>query len=304
MGERGDDADEDFLLAMYATTRLVKQCEAHTRKAVARLNDRVNAAARSSPCGVDRARAERGLHRTALDRRIKDLEDASNTLAMHQLALVQLLSGTVFLPLPVISITRSVAEISAFLSWLLHPGISRQQRDARAYASLFRSVENAITHTRLADSFRFVELRKNLIEQMAKQKVHVTYARDDSGAFTDRVAQVRVNNASEKIGFKYSHRIAKEIPLIAGTYSNMSAMVHGESMQIAAAYDTPATYARLIGAVVLRSTEAWSAAVHDWVGVTPAPFTYPGDWDNLVASIPAALREQFDLERSQASIAP
>ncbi len=127
----------------------------------------------------------------------------------------------------------------------------------------------------------------------------MTYVRDESGALTDRVAQVRVNNASEKVGSRYAHRVAKEIPLIASTSSNLSAIVHGESMHIAATCETPATYARLIGAVVLRSTEAWSAAVHDWVGVLPASITYPGDWEKLVASIPAGLRAEFDLKASE-----
>lgn len=209
-----------------------------------------------------------------------------------------------FLPLPAISITRSVTEISAFTSWLLHPGISWQRRDARAYASLFGTVQNAITHTRRADSPRFVEVRNDLIPELAKQKVRVTYAKDDSGTLTDRVDQVHVNNASEKVGFKYAHRIAKEIPSIAGTYSSMSAMVHGETGHVAVAYENQAACARLIGVVVLRSTEAWSVAVHDWVGVTSAELTYPEDWVNLVASIPADLRAELRLEASESAGEP
>lgn len=282
--------EDDFQLAAHSSRRLVKQSESHVRKSVRNLNGWVQGAPDSSPCGIDTAAARSGVHTTALTQRIEHVEAASNALAMHLSGLVTLLDGEVFSPLPAISIARSIAEVSASASWLLHPGINVQNRNARAYASLFRSLEN----TAASGAPRFEAMRSLVVTQLESQGVRVQYEKDRNGVLTDRVGQVLIGNGHAKTRFRYSDRVAEEIPQIANTYSAMSGMVHGEAMHIAAAYETPATYARLIGFVALRSVEAWSSAVHDWVGRTPAPFSNAIDWANLLESMPPELRARLE----------
>lgn len=105
-----------------------------------------------------------------------------------------------------------------------------------------------------------------------------------------------VNHAHAKTGFQYSQRIAAEIPAIAGLYSHMSGISHGESLHISSALETPAAIVRTIGYVTARSVEAWSVAVHALVDVEPAPFLNPDDMQHLVDSMPAAHREEFEAD--------
>ncbi|GAA3776426.1 hypothetical protein GCM10022240_29900 [Microbacterium kribbense] len=100
------------------------------------------------------------------------------------------------------------------------------------------------------------------------------------------VAQVAVGNAYAKTNFQYTQRIREQIPSSGGMYSVLSGIAHGEMIPVSTAWETPDTLARVVGTVVHQSVSAWSRAVHDWVGVTPAPFLNQSDIDDLIASMP------------------
>jgi hypothetical protein len=96
--------------------------------------------------------------------------------------------------------------------------------------------------------------------------------------------------ARAKVRFNYSQRVKDEIPRASALYSALSAVAHGEHASITTSWSTPDSYARVIAHVVVESTEAWSLAVHNWVGATPGPFLNENDRQNVIRSIPAATR--------------
>lgn len=59
------------------------------------------------------------------------------------------------------------------------------------------------------------------------------------------------------------------------------------------ALDSPATFARLIAVVTIKSVEVWSQSVHVWVGATPPRFYTDGDYETLINAIPPALRDDL-----------
>ncbi len=235
------------------------------------------------------------MHPVAFGQRIRHVEACNNALVSHLSGLEVLFSDTTFRPLPAVSITRSIAEAAASGAWILYPRVDRDTRNARAYASLFRSIETFVPRTQARGFDDLDRLRDRLAEELHMRGGRAV-RRVKNGEQTREVAQVTLRRGHAKVGFQYSQRIAECIPLIAGTYAGMSGMVHGEPQHITTTTESPGTMARLIGLVVRRSVEAWSNAIHSWVDAETAAFINEDDWDNLTRSIPPELVAQFEAE--------
>lgn len=298
----GDD-NERFLLAVNATRRIINQCRAHTESTLKLVKKRIDQPAPSSACALDNARADQGIHVGARKQRVDYVSTASNAILTHLRGLTVLFEHDTFLPIPAVSIARSVAETAASCSWLLHPGLTPEDRDARAYASLFRAVQDSIPRSLSTDAGRTDQLKQRVLSQLATEGVRVTYETDRKGNLTDRVDQVLVKNAHAKTKYRYTDRVQNEIPPIAALYSGLSGIAHGEQMHLASSWDTPDTHARLIGIVVLRSIETWSHVVHTWLGSEPSRFTNPQDLQNLLRSIPSDLVAEFEAEAARTASA-
>ncbi len=288
----GDDDEYRFYLAVGAARKIVSQCRAHVESATSKLSSRVERAASATPHGRDLAAASDGDHSLAYRQRIAHVESMCNALLSHLRGLEVLLLHDTFYPLPAIPVVRSIAEVAASCSWILDSNIGPDERAARAYASLFRSLETTISATLPADAAMATMLRESLIQELRGRGVRVV-RRVRNEVQTDEVSQVHVGRSQAKTNYQYSLRVATEIPLIAGTYSGMSGITHGEYTHLSSSWDSPDTHARLIGLVSQRSVEAWSRAVHTWVGVEPGPFINPNDQKNLIRSMPRALLAEF-----------
>lgn len=290
--ERLTTDEERFQLAAQTARRIVRQCRAHVRTSTSKLSDRVNTAASSTPAAIDIGAAAQGRHPLALKQRIQHVESTSNSLLSHLSGLSVLLESDTFLALPAISIARSIAEVAASCAWMLDARIDADERAARGYASLFRSLDST-EHLTDPTQERFGERRDKLIAELQKTGVRVDRRKDRHGVEQNQVAAITVGRAHAKPGFRYSQRVAEEIPMIANTYAGMSALVHGEQSAVAMSWDSPDTVARLVGTVVLRSVEAWSRAVHIWVGVSQGPFVNALDVRNIIRSMPPSLLDEF-----------
>lgn len=291
-----DDDDARFQQAGYAMRRLVSQCTAHVRAAGAKLPERMAKAPPATDYAVDYVSARSGTHSVAYGHRLKQVESSCNALLSQLEGLRALVHLETLHTLPAITIARSIAELSASSCWLLKSGLSGDGRAARAYAALFRSLDS--NKASFDDSNR--QFRERLIAQLEKSHVRIAMALDKKNRPTDEVAQVFVGRAHAKTRFNYSQRIAEEIPTMGTLYSGLSGVAHGEHLHVSTSWETPDTYARLIGVVAYRSIDAWSRSLHSWIGVSPAPFLNPRDVDNLIQSIPAELIAEFDAEAASA----
>ncbi|MEV4852315.1 hypothetical protein [Microbacterium sp. LM3X-1.2] len=292
--ERMTDDDERFQRAGHASRRLVAQCLAHVRSATSKLPGRIDAAPSWTDYGVDLSAAVAGSHVRAFRHRGDEVESTCNALVSHLEGLRVLVDHDTLHSLPAITITRSIAEVSASTSWLLCPGLSADERAARAYAALFRSVESS----KAASPETSGRIRERLILELAKAGVRIQRAVDKHKNPTDEVAQVLVGRSNAKTRFQFTQRIADEIPALGTMYGTLSGIAHGEHLFVSTSWETPDTYARAIGVVTYRAVEAWSRSIHEWVGVTAAPFLNGTDIHNLLQSIPSDLREEFETEAS------
>lgn len=292
-----DEELRELQLAAGAARRLVSQCRAHVEQSSRKLGDRVNNSAPDTPCRTDFQRAVNGEHLHAFEHSIKRLEAMTNALVSHLNGLQVLLSGDTFYALPAMAIARSIAEVSSSTAWTLRQGLSPDERAARNYAALFAMLEKGIESAGAEEAIRTRAIREELVRRLegSRPKVRII-RRVTNGETLEEVAQVRVGKAGAKTQFQYSQRLRDEIPVIGGLYDQMSAATHGAHAAVSASFDTPATYARGIGHIALESTKTWSLAVHTWLGVTPAQFWNETDRQNLIDSIPAADRAEFEAE--------
>ena len=276
--------------AARAAQRLVSQCRAHVTRVTSRLSDWTKGAPSTSPLGIDVAAVKAGNHYVAFQQRIRQVESDSNAIASHLHGLEILMKSETFHPLPAVAITRSISELCANLAWILDQRVGMEERAARGYASLFRAIES----TSAAAPTHAEEARDKLIAILDATKVRINRAVDKStGSERPEVAQVIVGKAQAKTRFQYSQRIRDQIPSLGHMYSLMSGIAHGESAHVSTSWDTPDALARLVGTVTHRAVNAWSLAVHHWVGIAPAPFLNQTDIDNLIDSMPPDLLAEF-----------
>lgn len=281
---------ERFQQAARAAQRLVSQCRAHVTRVTSRLSDWTESASSTSPLGVDVAAVKGGSHYVAFQQRIRQVESDSNAVAGHLYGLEVLMTSDTFYPLPAVAITRSIAELCANLAWILDPRVGVDERAARGYAALFRAIESTST----AAPTQAEEARNKLIGILDATKVRINRAVEKStGRERPEVAQVIVGKAQAKTRFQYSQRIPDQIPSLGHMYSLMSGITHGEFAHVSTSWETPDALARLIGTVTHRAVNAWSLAVHDWVGIEPAPFLNQMDIDNLIDSMSPELLAEF-----------
>lgn len=294
------DEDARFQLAADAARRIVRQCRTHVDASTLRYAGRLAAASASTPYGIEAAAASQGQHKLALQWKVAHAEATSNAMLSHLLGLDILLQQGTFYPLPAMPIARSIAEVAASTSWALAANVEPDERAARGYAGLFRSLEKSISGSLTSDAERHRVLREGIVQDLAKSGVRVV-RHAKKGISTDEVSQVIVGRAHAKTRFQYSQRVAEEIPTIGETYSGMSGVVHGEQIHLSTSWLIPDTYARLIGLVVQESVEAWSRAMHTWVGVQAGVFINPNERLKLIHSVPKQYRASFDVEDAQAS---
>ncbi|CAN7230124.1 hypothetical protein LJR186_000868 [Microbacterium foliorum] len=281
-----------FQQAGHAMRRLVSQCTAHVRTAGAKLPERMAKAPLSTDYATDYAAARSRIHNVAYGHRLKQVESSCNALLSQLEGLRILVHAEPLHSLPAITIARAIAELSASSAWLLKAGLSADERAARAYAALFRSIDS----NKASSSGQISQFRDKLIAELEQSGVRIVMAVDKHRRPTDDVAQVFVGRAHAKTRFNYSQRIAEEIPTMGTLYSGLSGVAHGEHLHVSTSWETPDTYARLIGVVAYRSVDAWSRSLHSWVGVSPAPFLNPNDVERLIQSIPPELIAEFDAE--------
>lgn len=294
------DDDARFQLAADAARRIVRQCRTHVDTSTLKYAARLATAPASTPYGIEAAAAAQGQHKLALQWKVAHAEATSNAMLSHLRGLDILLQQGTFYPLPAMPIARSIAEIAASTSWALAANVEPDERAARGYAGLFRSLEKSISGSLSSDAERHRVLREGIVQDLAKSGVRVV-RHTKKGISTDEASQVIVGRAHAKTRFQYSQRVAEEIPTIGETYSGMSGVVHGEQIHLSTSWLVPDTYARLIGLVVQESVEAWSRAMHTWVGVQPGLFINPNERFKLIHSVPEQYRAAFDAEDAQAS---
>jgi hypothetical protein len=284
--------EERFQQAAGAARAIVRQCLNHAERSSAKLPQRIDRASASSAHGRDVTALEDGKYTTAFRQRVEMVQSNCNGLVSQLRGLDVLMQHDTFLPQAGVSVVRSIAEISASTSWLLRSEVSVEDRAVRSYATLFRSLDKAILGTIKSDSSRFTAFRERLVDQVEKEGARVVRKTRD-GVQTPEVLQVTIRKAHAKVDFRYSHRIVQEIPKMGTLYSAMSGVVHGEQMHLSTTFETPDALARLIGRVAQWSVQAWSRAVHEWVGVSHGSFLSREDLRRLLASTPAEYIEQF-----------
>lgn len=276
-------------MAAVSARRIVSQCRAHVQRTASNLPSWVEHAPKRTPYGVERAAAEAGRHAIALRHRVEHLESTTNALLSHLEGLHVLWKEDTFHPLPMIPIARAIAEIAASAAWMFEPEVTQDERTARGYSALFRSFDASMASSPEVAT----EVRERLVVELRARGIEVLRRRSKEGVELDEVAQVRVGRVGSKTRVPYSQRIAEQIPSIAGTYSGMSGIAHGETMHLSTIWDTPDTHARLVGTVVHNSVTAWSRAVHSWVGVDAGLFLNQNDLDNLIKSMPPDYLAEF-----------
>lgn len=280
-----DEESRGFQMAVGSAQAMVMQSLSHVESSTKKLSDRIERASTRSPMGRDIAASQEGKYQLALQNRVQHVETASNAIIANLNGLRLLLSGDTFYALPCISVARSVAETAATVGWLLDGRASVEDRAVRSYAAMFRSIDQGIANSLPDDAAKFRDLRKRIILGLSQQGVHVMHRTKGDTIFDD-IALVRTGDVQAKTAFQYTQRINAEIPALAGLYSNLSGMAHGEQVHASATYDRPDSVARLLALAVVWAVEGWSRAVHGWVGVTAGPFINPRDHATLIASVP------------------
>lgn len=280
------EADDDarFQLAGEAARRIVRRCSAHARITNKALPRYTGEPAASSPFAIDRASALAGKHPAAFAQTAKQVEVLSNAMTSHLSGLHVLIQHETFHGLPAVVIARSIAEAAASCAWILHPGVSSDQRAARAYAVMFHSLKNSASQVLPEDAEYAIKMREALVDELAGSGVTVT-RREKRGKRTDDIAQVTVGDAHVKTEYVISQRIANEIPKLRGTYGGMSSVAHGEALNVSNVWTRPDLYARIIGRVAHESVTAWSQALHGWLALEPSPIGNEDDLQRLRQSM-------------------
>jgi hypothetical protein len=267
------------------------------------MSDRVASAVPSSPYGVDEARALSREHLLAFKQTIEHVEATSNALVSHLAGLKRLMDDDTFHPLPSMVVARSIAEVAGSCVWMLRPGLSSDERVARGYAAIFFAIQSSISSSRPEESSRTAELRDELVAELTQSGPSVKIERRvKAGIPQEDVAQVTVGRARARVRFSYAQRLKEEIPYVGGLYSGLSGVAHGEHASITTSWSTPDAYARVVGHVAVASTEAWSRAVHHWVGVTAGSFLNEQDRQDILRSMSEATRSGFAAELAAASL--
>ena len=296
----GPDEDELFQLAGHAARRIVTQCRAHVLRVNAKMADYTENAADYTPYAQDAAAAQARRHVPAHAQRVHYAEACANAMASHLQALEVLMKHDTFHALSATVIVRAIAEVSATTAWMLDPKLTPDERAARGYASLFRSIENAIKHAPDDDVTTHTELRERLVHFLNSRGVTVERKRRGDVVF-DEVAQITVGAARARPNFQYSRRIEEEIPSIGGFYSALSGIAHGEQSHVVSAWASPATRLRVIGLVVDESVKAWSHAFLGWIGVDVPVFVNPRDIDALRLSLGPERIARFEERKGRAT---
>ena len=286
------DAFDRLQIAAGPMRAVVGQCVTHAETAAAKLADRMERASARSPFGEDRAAARAGRFRTAYRQRLSLLDDTVAGFLAQLEGLNVLLANGVFLPTPAVSIVRSVAEISASTAWLLRADVSVEDRAARSYAAVFRAIEKANHSLGEGSDLELPELRERLVAEVREEGA-IAVRRVWKGVEQAEIASVTVGRAHAKVEFQYTRRVAAEIPQMGTLYSALSGIAHGEQMHLSSVADSPDSLARLIARIAQWSVQAWSSAVHGWVGVQHGPFINRQDLVNLLNSTPEEHRMAF-----------
>lgn len=168
-----EDDDARFQQAGHAMRRLVSQCTSHVRTAAAKLSERMTQAPPTTDYALDLAAARSNIHTIAYSHRLKQVESTCNALLSQLEGLRALVHLETLHSLSAITIARAIAELSASSCWLLKAGLSGDERAARAYAALFRSID-----ANRASSDSIGQYRIRLIEQLKRSNVRVEMALD------------------------------------------------------------------------------------------------------------------------------
>lgn len=222
----------------------------------------------------------------------------SNALISHLRGLELLLKNEVFYALPTVPIARALAEVASTCSWMLEPGLTTDDRAARGYASLFRTIEQ--NQALMPDA---KATRERLVKIVTESGARIQRRVVQEKATAD-ISTVHVGRAHAKTAFKYQHRLDQQIPSISDMYSGMSAMAHGETSAMGLAWDSTDVLLRMVAKVSLGSTRAWSTAVHAWTGSELlADFVNPTDEANIIKSMPPELVAEFEGRRQEIELA-
>jgi hypothetical protein len=293
-----DNEDDRFRQAHHAASRLVAQGLNHVNATINRMGQRIEVAPPSSPVRQDYASARAGGHSLAFHQTIAHLDALNYGIESNLQGLDVLMKHGTFSPVPATLVARAICEGAATCAWLLDPKVTADQRAARGYASLFRSLQKGISEVRPEDAGTFVAIRDRLINDLETSQVAIRRRAKD-GKECEDVSLVKVGTEQARIGFTISQRVAKELPQIGGLYGSMSGVVHGEPSWLETARTAPDGKARLIGAVVRWSVEAWSGAVHAWVGVEHGRIFNENDFQRLIGTIAPERLEEFERERRE-----
>lgn len=283
--------EERLQLAAYTAERIISQCRAHAESVVGKLSDRINKASASTPCGQDVAAGRAGSHKVAFQERLDIVESMSNAVVSYLHGLEVLIKNEIFYSLATVPIIRSLAEVAATCHWMLEPGLTTDDRAARGYASLFRTVEQS--KARMKEPAKARELLVHIVTNSGGK----IQRRVSAGVTTDEIGTVWVGRAHAKTAFKYHHRLQQQIPAVSAMYSGMSAMIHGEAVAIGLAWDSADVLYRMVAKVAMESTRAWSVAVNTWTGTEyRGPFVNEADEANIINSMPPEQVAEFRAE--------
>jgi len=253
-----------------AAREVLVQSRSHVERTLKGLANQMLAAESATAYAQDLDAASNKLHHRAFDERVEYVETTSNALRSHLRGLEIVMDADTLYTLPATLIARGIAEVAAACSWML-ADVNADERAARGYASLFRGLENLIATSGAQVAERATRIREMLIVELADQHVRVQ-RREKRGKTQDDIAVVTVGRSHAKTNYQYSQRVFSEIPAVGALYSSLSAVAHGDSTHLSVSWDAPDIYVRRIGVVVHRSVEAWSRAIHSWVGAEHEPF--------------------------------
>lgn len=281
-----EDDDPEFQLAMDASRRIVSQCRNHARKTMQELKANTETAAESTVFRKDLDRAVAGHHYRAFAQTQSHVEATGNAVLAHLEGLDTLLQDEYFRPLPATAVARAVAEVASSSCWILDSSADSDTRAARGYASLFRAMNLAIRHSESANSATVRKERRRLVKELSKAGIEIGFV-SPKAKKAEEVSSVTVGAAKAATDYKLTERIKTHVDGIGEMYASLSSISHGESVHILTSWDDPGLHGRRIALVAMYSTQAWSKALSEWIGVAPAPFINRNDLRRLRESIPA-----------------
>jgi len=214
------------------------------------------------------------------------IESMAQSIELH-------FASDTFLAVPTLVVTRALLEYAATAAWILDPQVSADQRLARNCAASIRAVERSVRE--LGPDFdggKFQATRESLLNYYVAAGVDVQYFVDPkTNSVRREVRSVRVGTARAAINYNISQRISKQIQ-IGDVYGILSSVAHGEQVAIAMTSVSIETQLRAIAFACFRSVEAYSTAVHAYVGAVPGGFINPQDLQDLLATFPHDVQER------------